>query len=89
VFVGPVATKQSYEDYQRYAGLAGDAVRAGGKVIKDGAMAHGYFVRPTVLAGLPPDHQLAARRAVRPDRRRRRVDSLDQALARANDTRFG
>jgi hypothetical protein len=39
-----------------------------------------------VLAGLPRDHQLCAR-AVRPDRRGRDVDSLDEALARANDTR--
>src|SRR5580698_7672739 len=57
VFVGPVATQQSYADYRRYVGLAQGAgagvVRAGGAVLTDGARAHGYFVRPTVLAGLP------------------------------------
>src|SRR4029077_11766166 len=62
VFLGPVATAQSYEDYQRYVGLAraagGDVVRAGGQVVATGEMAHGYFVRPTVLTGLPRDHQL-------------------------------
>jgi len=89
VFVGPVATKQSYEDYQRYAGLAGDAVRAGGKAVKDGTMAQGYFVRPTVLAGLPVDHQLWREELFVPIVAVDAVDSLDQALARANDTRFG
>ncbi len=61
-FVGPVATKQSYEDYQRYVAVARQARRrrAGRRrgPVTDGARAHGYFVRPTVLAGLPPDHQL-------------------------------
>jgi len=93
VFVGPVATKQSYEDYQRYVGLAraagADVVRAGGKVVTDGDMAHGYFVRPTVLAGLPRDHQLVREELFVPIVAVEAVDSLDEALARANDTKFG
>ena len=92
VFVGPVATKQSYEDYQRYVALArqaGDAVRAGGAVLTDGARAHGYFVRPTVLAGLPRDHQLVREELFVPIVAVETVDSLDEALARANDTKFG
>jgi 1-pyrroline-5-carboxylate dehydrogenase len=55
VFVGPVATRASYDDYQRHVAAAraagSDVVRAGGRVVKDGALEHGYFVRPTVLAG--------------------------------------
>src|SRR3954469_20819368 len=92
VFVGPVATKQSYEDYQRYVTLArqaGDVVRAGGAVVTDGARAHGYFVRPTVLAGLPRDHQLVREELFVPIVAVETVDSLDEALARANDTKFG
>ena len=92
VFVGPVATKQSYEDYQRYVALArqaGDVVRAGGAVLTGGAQAHGYFVRPTVLAGLPRDHQLVREELFVPIVAVETVDSLDEALARANDTKFG
>ncbi len=91
-FVGPVATKQSYEDYQRYAALArqaGDVVKAGGAVVTDGARAHGYFVRPTVLAGLPPDHPLLRDELFVPIVAVETVDSLDEALERANDTKFG
>ena len=62
VFAGPLATKAGYEDYQRFVALAAAAgpgvIRAGGKVVTDGDFAHGYFARPTVLAGLPRDHQL-------------------------------
>jgi 1-pyrroline-5-carboxylate dehydrogenase len=91
-FVGPVATKQSYEDYQRYAAearAAGDVVKAGGALVTDGARAHGYFVRPTILAGLPRDHHLVRDELFVPIVAVETVDSLDEALARANDTKFG
>jgi 1-pyrroline-5-carboxylate dehydrogenase len=93
VFVGPVATAQSYEDYQRYAALARQAgtgvVRAGAAVVKDGEAAHGYFVRPTVLSGLPRDHQLIRDELFVPIVAVEAVSGLDEALERANDTRFG
>jgi 1-pyrroline-5-carboxylate dehydrogenase len=91
VFVGPVATKQSYEDYQRYAALAREvnAVRAGGATLTDGERAHGYFVRPTVLAGLPRDHQLIRDELFVPMVAVQTVASLDEALAEANATKFG
>ena len=67
----------------------GDVVRAGGRVVKDGALEHGYFVRPTVLAGLPRDHQLMREELFVPIVAVEAVASLDEALARANDTKFG
>jgi 1-pyrroline-5-carboxylate dehydrogenase len=93
VFVGPVATKAGYEDYQRFAAMAAAAgpgvVRTGGQVIKDGALAHGYFVKPTVLAGLPRDHALVREELFVPMVAVTAVDSLDDALEQANDTTFG
>jgi len=92
VFAGPVATKSGYEDYQRYVGLAreaGPVVKAGGHVVTDGAFAHGYFVRPTVLVGLPRDHTLMRNELFVPIVAVQVVGGLDEALAQANDTRFG
>jgi 1-pyrroline-5-carboxylate dehydrogenase len=97
VFVGPLATKQSYADYQRYIEMAralpGDVVRAGGRVVQeqgdDSALAHGYYVRPTVLAGVPRDHALMRDELFVPIVAVQVADSLDEALAEANDTRFG
>jgi 1-pyrroline-5-carboxylate dehydrogenase len=93
MFVGPLATRQSYADYQRYAALAraagGRVVRAGGAVLTDGAKAQGYFVRPTVLADLPPGHALLTEELFVPMVAVQIVDGLDQALAAANDTKFG
>jgi 1-pyrroline-5-carboxylate dehydrogenase len=93
VFAGPLATKAGYEDYQRFVGLAAAAgpgvIRAGGKVVTDGDFAHGYFARPTVLAGLPRDHQLLREELFVPIVAVAPVASLDEALAQANDTGFG
>jgi 1-pyrroline-5-carboxylate dehydrogenase len=93
VFAGPVATKGGYEDYQRFAALARAAgpgvVRTGAELMKDGAFAHGYFVRPTVLAGLPRDHQLMREELFVPIVAVTTVGSLDEALEQANDTSFG
>jgi 1-pyrroline-5-carboxylate dehydrogenase len=90
-FVGPVATKQSYEDYQRYAAVAREAgaVRAGGVALTDGERAQGYFVRPTVLAGLPRDHALLNDELFVPMVAVQTVASLDEALTEANATKFG
>jgi 1-pyrroline-5-carboxylate dehydrogenase len=89
VFVGPLATQTGYQDYQRFIGLGADAVKAGGKVLTDGPLAHGYFVRPTVLAGLPRDHQLMREELFVPIVCVQPVGSLDEALTDANDTSFG
>jgi 1-pyrroline-5-carboxylate dehydrogenase len=93
VFIGPVATEQSFEDYGRYVASARDAgkdvVRAGGRVVTDGELAHGFFVRPTVLAGLPRDHQLIREELFVPIVSVEPVGSLDEALSLANDTKFG
>jgi 1-pyrroline-5-carboxylate dehydrogenase len=93
VFIGPVATKAGYEDYQRFAATAAAAgpgvVRAGGQVLEDGAFKYGYFVKPTVLAGLPRDHELVREELFVPMVAVTIVDGLDEALEQANDTRFG
>jgi 1-pyrroline-5-carboxylate dehydrogenase len=87
--LGPLATRASYEDFQRFVDLAGDAVRTGGRVLRDGTFAHGYFVQPTVLTGLPRQHQLMRDELFVPILAVQRVKSLDEALADANDTPFG
>jgi 1-pyrroline-5-carboxylate dehydrogenase len=93
VFIGPVATKAGYADYQRFVALAAEAgpgvVRTGGRVLTDGAFAHGYYVAPTVLAGLPRDHALVREELFVPMVAVTAVAHLDEALEQANDTPFG
>jgi 1-pyrroline-5-carboxylate dehydrogenase len=88
-FLGPVATKNSYQDYQNYITQAGPAVRTGGQRLTEGDLQHGYFVRPTILTGLAQDHPLMTEELFLPIVSIATVNSLDEALEAANDTAFG
>jgi 1-pyrroline-5-carboxylate dehydrogenase len=92
-FLGPLATKSSREDYQRFVEMAratpGAKIRTGGTLITDGAYAHGYFARPTILTELPRGHELWKTELFVPILAVEAVGSLDEALEQANDTHFG
>jgi 1-pyrroline-5-carboxylate dehydrogenase len=90
-FLGPLATKSSREDYQRYIEMARSAgkVRSGGELMTEGAYAHGYFARPTILTDLPRGHELWRTELFVPILAVDTVRSLDEAIAQANDTQFG
>ena len=59
-YVGPLANKDAYRNYQKYARIAAKEgkVLAGGSVKKDGELRHGYYVEPTIVSGLPKNHRL-------------------------------
>jgi 1-pyrroline-5-carboxylate dehydrogenase len=90
-FLGPVGVKSGYEDYQRYIALAkeGGKVATGGEVLREGAFEHGYYVKPTVLTGLPRNHELMQNELFLPIVAVQTVKTLDQALSEANDSVFG
>jgi 1-pyrroline-5-carboxylate dehydrogenase len=90
-YLGPVGTQSAYEDFQRYAALAkkDGRVLAGAEVIKDGAFARGYFVRPTLVTALPKDHELIREELFLPFLCAQPFSSLDEALELANRTHFG
>jgi 1-pyrroline-5-carboxylate dehydrogenase len=88
-FLGPIATRAGYDDYQRFVAASGGHIRTGGRVLGDGAFAHGYFVQPTLVEGLARDHALVRNELFVPILTVQRVRGLDEALAEANDTPFG
>src|SRR4029077_9912264 len=62
---------------------------AGGKALKEGALANGYFVAPTLVDGLPPDHYLFQNELFLPFAFIAGFETLDEALALANGTEYG
>jgi len=91
VFLGPVIHERAYSTFQAASAAArrDGQVLAGGEVRREGALAYGYFVSPTVVDGLPPDHELFRKELFVPFLCVAAVDSLDQALAAANRTDYG
>ncbi|MBI2892284.1 MAG: aldehyde dehydrogenase family protein [Deltaproteobacteria bacterium] len=90
-FLGPVGTRGGFDDYARFSSMARESgtVRTGGAAIGDGQLAHGFYVRPTVVTDLPRDHLLMKEELFLPIVCVQTVGSLDEALEQANDTRFG
>jgi len=91
VFMGPVIHDEAYEDFKKAAEMAmrdGD-VRVGGEILRGDGMDRGYFVAPTVVAGLPEDHHLVKNELFLPFVCVQRFDDLDEAIRYANDVEFG
>jgi 1-pyrroline-5-carboxylate dehydrogenase len=91
VFMGTVANQKAYEDYQRYVAMAraDGKVLVGGNVLTEGECAKGYFVEPTIVEGLPEDHFLVKTELFVPILHLASVQTLDEAMDKANNTPYG
>ncbi|MGH9748569.1 MAG: aldehyde dehydrogenase family protein [Candidatus Polarisedimenticolia bacterium] len=90
-WLGPVINLAARDNYVRFAALArkDGRVLTGGEPLQGEPYAHGHFVRPTVVAGLPKDHELARIEMFLPITCLFEVESIDEALRLANATPFG
>ncbi len=91
VFLGPVIHDRAYAAYQAHVESArrDGTVLAGGKTLRDGALAHGYYVAPTVVDGLPREHALFRNEMFVPIVCLAGVASFDDAIQCANRTEYG
>ena len=90
--MGPVITPDSKA---RIEGLIEQGIREGARPVFDGrgstipGYERGNFLRPTVLADLPPEGEIAAVEIFGPVLGLMHVDTLDEAIARLNSGRYG
>jgi 1-pyrroline-5-carboxylate dehydrogenase len=91
VYLGPVIHERAYRAYERYVEQArrDGRILAGGRLLREGDLAHGYFVSPTVVDGLPHGHALFREEMFVPIVCLAGVSSLDEALALANASEYG
>ena len=90
-WLGPVTTASAYDGYARYSAqlrAQGARILAGGEQLREGALASGYYVRPT-LAEAPLAHPLWKEEMFLPILMMHRVPSNEAALALANDSPLG
>ena len=80
---------------ERFEEAVAAAVRDGGRVVvagrrlTEGRHAHGHFVEPTVIDGLPASHRLLADELFVPITAVAGIASLEEGLELANDTTYG
>lgn len=91
VYLGPVINRSSYHDFQQYCEELHQAGRilTGGEVLADGMFARGYYCAPTLAVDVPLDHRLWKQEMFVPVSMIARVESLDEAMALANDVSYG
>ncbi|HEY8179728.1 MAG TPA: aldehyde dehydrogenase family protein, partial [Candidatus Limnocylindria bacterium] len=91
-WMGPVINERSLGKFTTAVEEAkrdGATIEIGGEVLADPGTERGYFPAPTVVTGLPLTHRLFHDELFVPFLVVGEVDSLDQALAEANDTPYG
>jgi 1-pyrroline-5-carboxylate dehydrogenase len=89
-YVGPVIDERAVRRYQEALDSAqGGQVRTGGERLSGGVFDRGTYVAPTVVDGLPLDHDLFKKELFLPFVVVAPVKNLDEALAEANDTEYG
>ncbi len=91
-FTGPVMNESAVETWQQAvedAAGAGGRVVYGGNRIKDGELEHGYYVQPTIVDNLTPDHRVFKEELFVPFLAVQETESLEEAMRMANDVQFG
>lgn len=89
--MGPMVNKGAYRDYQTFCDelqKAGKIV-TGGRILTDGKFARGYFCAPTIAVDVPPDHHLWQDEMFVPITMAAPVDSIEEAMTRANNVLYG
>ena len=89
---GPLITAAQFEKVQQYFEIAAEekaVLRCGGRVVRDGELANGRYVEPTVYSGVTPDMRIAQEEIFGPVLSVLTFDSEDEAVTIANGTPYG
>jgi len=92
VQMGPQVNKSQIETSARYVDIAvkeGARLLCGGKQLSSGAHADGTFFAATVVNGVTPTMRIAQEEVFGPVVSLLECDSLEDAIAKANDIQFG
>jgi 1-pyrroline-5-carboxylate dehydrogenase len=91
-WLGPVIDEMAVARYENAVGEAlrdGGTVATGGERVTSDGLERGYFVRPTVVTGLPVHHRLFKDELFIPFVVVAPIDSVDEGLRLANENDYG
>jgi len=90
-YLGPVANANSYKEFSEFTEDLSSAGKflTGGKQLREGDLAKGYFCAPTIVDEVPLTHRLWKHEMFLPITMITTVESLDDAMKIANDVDYG
>jgi len=91
VYLGPVINKNAYETFRKNSELAkkDGKILAGGDIVTDGDLKHGYYVQPTIVDGLSKDHILFKEELFVPILAVADYKDFDEVIRLCNDADYG
>jgi 1-pyrroline-5-carboxylate dehydrogenase len=90
-WLGPVIDEKAVDRHQDAVAEArrDGRVFVGGERLGDRGMDRGYYVEPTIVGGLPPDHRLFRDELFAPFTAVQAVDTFDDGIRLANESVYG
>ncbi len=90
-WLGPVINRAAADKYVKYIEMArrDGTILIGGEQLKGEPYDHGFFVKPTIVTGLPKDHPLSVEEMFLPITCLWEVDSVDEGIDLANRSEYG
>ena len=90
-YVSPVINESALKKFARAAEIAkkDGKILCGGSVLSDLQFKDGNFVEPTIVVGLPKDHELVREELFVPFLCVEEFDSFDEAIAESNKSNYG
>ncbi|MCZ6706258.1 MAG: aldehyde dehydrogenase family protein [Bacteroidetes bacterium] len=91
VFLGPLVNESAYQTYQGAVEVArrDGTILSGGNTLSDPPFDRGYFVEPTIVTGLPMDHELFYKELFVPFVTVGVVETLEEAVDLSNRSEYG
>ena len=86
VAIGPLIDAAALDKVERHVA---DSLAKGARLVTGGARIEGTFFQPTVLAGVPREAAAAREETFGPVAPLFRFETVEEVIARANDTEFG
>ena len=83
--LGPLASQEHYKKVRSYL----DGIEADGGTIRTGGLGAGWVVLPTVVEDVPPTARICREEVFGPVVTVTPFDTDEEAVAQANDTRYG
>lgn len=90
-FVSPVINESALKKFKRASELASKdgKILCGGSVLSDSDLQNGNFVEPTIVVGLPKDHELVREELFVPFLCVEEFDNFDEAILESNKSNYG
>ena len=91
VHLGPIINESAVKKFEKAAEVAkkDGKIIHGGVILKDSEYKNGYYVQPTIVTGLPQEHELVKEELFLPFVCISEFDDFDEAIKLANKSNYG